>query len=349
MKLLAGLALASMAVAAPLVDKRAPTPLDVKLELEGNSRVKAVITNHGKNNLKLLKVGTFLDSAPVERAQVFSAEKTVPFDGVRIALDTQHLDDGAFQRIPSGESYQVSFDIAEFHDLSAGGKFSILSSGVLSFAEENSTELVGSVPFYSNQLDAEVDGPSAFSVHAAFHQKRTQLQNDCTGDKLAATQAALSRCAELASAAQEAAANGPADKLEEYFKSSSSQTRSTVSDVFSRIAAECGSTNGGVSRYYCSDVYGACQNGVLAYTVPGASYMAYCDLYFERLPASTSNCHGQDQAGTNLHEMTHLNEMKGTLDYGGYGYNFVQSLSAEQNINHADTYTLFANAVSLGC
>ncbi|KAF4962730.1 hypothetical protein FSARC_9212 [Fusarium sarcochroum] len=75
MKLLAGLALASMAVAAPLVDKRAPTPLNVELQLEGNSKVKAVITNNGKNNLKLLKVGTFLDTAPVERAQVFSAGK----------------------------------------------------------------------------------------------------------------------------------------------------------------------------------------------------------------------------------------------------------------------------------
>jgi deuterolysin len=82
MKLLAGLALASMAIAAPLVDKRAPTPLNVELKMQGNSKVKAVITNNGKSNLKLLKVGTFLDTAPVERAQVFSAGKT--------SLDVRH-------------------------------------------------------------------------------------------------------------------------------------------------------------------------------------------------------------------------------------------------------------------
>jgi deuterolysin len=277
------------------------------------------------------------------------AEKSVPFDGVRISLDTSVLDDTAFQSIPSGESYEVSFDIAEFHDLSAGGKFSVLSSGALSFATENSTELVGSVPFYSNRLDAEVDGPQAFSVRTAFHQKRTNVQSDCSGNKLAATQAALANCARQASLAQQAASNGPAEKMEEYFKASDPATRSTVADVFSRIAAECGSTNAGDSRYYCSDVYNSCQNGVLAYTLPGGSYMAYCDLYFDRLPATTTNCHGQDQGNTNLHEMTHLNQIKGTSDFGGYGYNFLRSLTAEQNINHADTYALFANAVALGC
>ncbi|KAF4435381.1 hypothetical protein F53441_13534 [Fusarium austroafricanum] len=349
MKLLAGLALASMAVAAPLADKRAPTPLNVELKMEGNSKVKAVITNNGKSNLKLLKVGTFLDTAPVERAQVFSAEKkTVPFDGVRIALDTTRLDDTAFQSIPSGKTHEFEFDIAEFHDLSAGGKFSILSSGALSFAEENSTELIGSVPFYSNRLEAEVDGPKAFTVKTAFHNKRAQVQSDCSGNKLQATQQALSNCARQASAAQEAASNGAAEKMEEYFKASDAQTRSTVSDVFSKIAAECGSTNQG-TRYYCTDVYGACKNGVLAYTVPTGNYMAYCDLYFERLPATTQQCHAQDQGNTNLHEMTHLTQIKGTSDFGGYGYNFIKSLSAEQNINHADTYALFANAISLGC
>lgn len=60
-------ALATAAMAAP---SKAPTPLDVKLERSGNSEVKAVITNVGKNNLKLLKSGTFLDTAAVEKATV---------------------------------------------------------------------------------------------------------------------------------------------------------------------------------------------------------------------------------------------------------------------------------------
>ncbi|KND86969.1 Neutral protease 2 [Tolypocladium ophioglossoides CBS 100239] len=77
--------------------------------------------------------------------------------------------------------------------------------------------------------------------------------------------------------------------------------------------------------------------------------MVYCPLYFQDLPALTNRCHAQDQAGTNIHEATHLSQIKGTEDYGGYGYNFVRSLSGAQNLNHADTYALFANAIQLGC
>lgn len=41
--------------------------------------------------------------------------------------------------------------------------------------------------------------------------------------------------------------------------------------------------------------------------------------------------------------MTHLREIKETTDYGVYGYEAVRALTAEQNLNHADTYAMFAN------
>ena len=235
------------------------------------------------------------------------------------------------------------------HDLSTGGNFSILASGALSFAEDNSNELIGSVPYESNTIDTEVDGDKAASVRVAFHEKRTKVQSDCTGTKLSITRTALSNCARLAQKAQTAAASGPAAKMTEYFKSADSNTRNTVAGVFGRVASECSSTNSGVSKYYCTDVYNSCQQGVLAYTLPSGSFMAYCDLYFNQLTALTGQCHAQDQATTNIHEATHLTQIKGTSDYGGYGYNFVRSLTAAQNLNHADTYALFANAINVGC
>lgn len=71
MKVIAGLmALASLAAAAPSVEKRAPSPLDLKLEMVGNSEIKATFTNNGKNNIKVLKTGSILDSAAVEKAKV---------------------------------------------------------------------------------------------------------------------------------------------------------------------------------------------------------------------------------------------------------------------------------------
>lgn len=46
--------------------------------------------------------------------------------------------------------------------------------------------------------------------------------------------------------------------------------------------------------------------------------------------------------------MTHLTFIKGTLDWGVYGYTGIKALTAAQNYNHADTYCLFANSVNIG-
>ncbi|KAL7787870.1 Deuterolysin metalloprotease family domain-containing protein [Trichoderma ceciliae] len=347
MKFVAGLlALAALATAAP---GKAPTPLDIKLESAGNAEIKAVITNTGKNNLRIFKTGTILDSSAVEKVKISSGEHIVAFDGIRQRVSTQNLGEDAFQSIPAGGSIEVTFDIAEAHDLSVGGKYDIQSAGAFSFAQDGSTELAGSVPFETNKIEVDIDGEAASARHLAFHAKRTRVQSDCTGSKLSATQAALRNCASVAKLAQDAAASGPAAKVTEYFKSSSSSVRSTVSGVFSRIASECGSTNGGSSTYYCSDVLDGCQSGVLAYTQPQLSLMVYCNLFFTALPALSRSCHAQDQSNTVLHEGTHLTQVKGTEDYNGYGYNFVRSLSAAQNLNHADTYALFANAIYAGC
>lgn len=177
------------------------------------------------------------------------------------------------------------------------------------------------------------------------------MQSDCTGTRLTATRNSLTACRQLAAAASSAAASGAAAKVTEYFKSSTTATRSSVSAVFARVAAECGaSPSGGVSRQYCSDVYGACSNGVLAYTLPSQSYMVNCPLYFSDLSALSRTCHAQDQATTTLHETTHLTQIAGTTDQNGcYGYSCVRSLTAAQNLRHADTFALFANAIYAGC
>jgi deuterolysin len=137
--------------------------------------------------------------------------------------------------------------------------------------------------------------------------------------------------------------------VQEYFKSSSSSTRTKVANVFAKIVSECGNTTSGFSRYHCADVYDSCGSGVLAYTLPSSSLMVNCPLYFSGLSALSKTCHAQDQATTTLHEMTHLSEIKGTTDFGVYGYKAIRGLSAAQNLNHADTYTLYANALFAGC
>jgi deuterolysin len=260
------------------------------------------------------------------------------------------LSDAAFERIPAGQSIKVTFNVGEVHDLSSGGTFDILSSGVMQYASDADNTLIGSLQYHSNTISTSINGAEAASMLRSFRHtddKRTTVQTDCTGQKLSVTQAALSNCAKLASAARSAASSNDA-KMKEYFKDASESTKSTVADVFGKVATECGSTSGGASRYYCTDVDNGCQPGVLAYTVPSQSFQAYCDLYFDELPDLTSQCHAQDQATTNLHETTHLSEIKGTDDLG-YGYANAMKLDTDGALNNADTYALFANAIYAQC
>jgi deuterolysin len=230
----------------------------------------------------------------------------------------------------------------------------VATSGFIPYATGNSTVLSSTpLAFSSNTLTAKVDGAAAAIVRREFHAlaQRQVVQSDCTGTRLTATRTALTECRQLAAAASQAAASGPAAKMTEYFKSSSTATRNTVAGVFAKVASECGaSPSGGVSRLYCSDVYQSCSSGVLAYTLPSQSYMVNCNLYYSALSSLSRTCHDQDQATTTLHETTHLSQIAGTTDQGGcYGYNCVKSLSAAQNLKHADTYALFANAIYVGC
>ncbi|KAI0397188.1 neutral protease [Xylariaceae sp. FL0594] len=336
-------ALASVASAASISIPKASqaSPLDVRIKMVSNTGIKATITNTGSEDLKVFKTGTFLDKAPTEKVRVAQGNSSVPFSGVRQRVKKTGLKDSAFQLIPAGKTVEAEFDAAELHDLSAGGAFDLHSRGTLHYAKAGSNDLTGFVPYKSNLISTTVDGANASKVFKNFHASRRQaVQDDCTGDEQSATESAIEACADLASKAAEVAGSDD-DKLAEYFKNADSDTRSTVVGVFDAVASECGSTSSG-APYYCSDVYNSCSDGVIAYTLPTEGYMVNCPIFFSDLQASNSQCHAQDQQSTVVHETTHLSSVKGTDDYGGYGYDFVQSLSAEENLNHADTYALFA-------
>ncbi|PQK14292.1 hypothetical protein BB8028_0004g12220 [Beauveria bassiana] len=342
-------ALTYVATAAPSAARSA---LDVKIESAGNSgQVKATITKTGKDNLKIFRHGTIFDNAHTEKAAIEANGSNVEFQGLRLRLSTDNLTDFDFQKIDAGQSVEVSFHLAETHDLSAGGKYSLSSTGVLSYANEAGDKLIGFVSYASNAIEAEVDGAVAQIIHSAIqarHEKRTHVQSDCTGRRQTGTIHALRNCASLSNKAAQAAKSGSAAKVEEYFKSSSASTRSAIVNVFNKVAQECGSTSGGASRYYCTDQFDGCGSRVLAYTQPSRSLQVYCDLYWDDLPAIASGCHRQDQATTTLHETTHLREVAGTAD-NGYGYDNIRKLTTAQSLNNADSYAMFANAIYAGC
>jgi deuterolysin len=185
-----------------------------------------------------------------------------------------------------------------------------------------------------------IDGAQAATVAKAI-VKRTTIGSSCTGSKLSTVRTALSNCARLATAAASAASSGT--KLTTYFKTTSSA--STISARLRAVSSDCsGATSKTTTN--CNDPYSGCSSNVLAYTVPSASFITYCPIFFSALPALASQCHGQDQATTVLHEETHANSVysPGTDDLG-YGYAAATKLSANQALNNADSYALYANGM----
>lgn len=75
MKFLTGLSLVASALAIPTEVTRRDNPLKVEIESVGNSAVKAVVTNTGSEPIKLMKTGSILDKAAVEKAEIFSGGK----------------------------------------------------------------------------------------------------------------------------------------------------------------------------------------------------------------------------------------------------------------------------------
>ncbi|KAF2017969.1 metallo proteinase [Aaosphaeria arxii CBS 175.79] len=340
---------ASLAGAVSIDLAQRDSPLEVQLSAVGNTAVKASITNKGASPLRVFKTGSILDDNAVEKVKVYQGDVLIPFEGVRLYVSTSSLDDTAFQTLAPGATLEKDFDIAHAHDVSAGGLYDIALNSALTYSSTDSNDLIGTVPIQSPVLTMTVDGAEASLTRAAFHAKtkRALLQADCTGAQRESLLKAFPICASRAAAASSAALTNAA-KVKEYFKSDSTSVRNTVSGVFDKIAAECKDSTSGVSKQYCTDRDNNCQGGVIAYTYPARSYVVYCTGYFTRIVERSSECHHDDQPFVTMHEFTHLREIKGTDDYGVYGYAGVLKLSATQNLNHADTYALFSNAIDVG-
>lgn len=116
--------LATLAQGAAVMSKR-DIPLDVKIQVVNNSEVKASITNSGSSSIKVVKTGSILDSADVEKSVIMAGENKVAFDGIRYQVATAGLPAEAFQIIEAGETIEVSFNVASTHDFAQGGDFDI--------------------------------------------------------------------------------------------------------------------------------------------------------------------------------------------------------------------------------
>uniref|UniRef100_L2FA48 deuterolysin n=1 Tax=Colletotrichum fructicola (strain Nara gc5) TaxID=1213859 RepID=L2FA48_COLFN len=328
--------------------RRDASPLDVKIEQVGNSELKATITNTGSSPLRVLKTGSILDDTPVERAQFTTAStegvNRVAFNGIRVYVRDTNLPDSAFKTIGAGEKVEVQWDPAKVHDLSTGGEFNVSSVGSLRYAKEGSNDIAGQIVYDSGVLTAKVDGVKAAEVHAAFHQslaaKRANVQNDCTGSKKTAIIKGLAEGQKL----DGGQGRYPRGAVADYLGSSTADAKMYCSDVGNFCAnAAAYAQASHLELFFLND---ASTNKL---SQPGLDgYIVLCENSFE-VPVSGAGCRGMDLAYLMIHEATHLSEI-GATDDVCYGYEgCVDTISASQSLNNADTFAMYASGIKNSC
>ncbi|WEW60289.1 ammonium transporter [Emydomyces testavorans] len=328
---------------------RTESGLDVQLTAMGNTRLKAVITNKGNQQLNLLKYNTFLDEAPIPKVGIYKDGQPVKFEGMLQRILMSDLPESVFVPLAPGETIEKEFDIASTSDLAMGGAFTVSSEGLIAFAEGNGTTLTGAMAYKTNTLNLDVDGAQAAQVAKAIQpiSQRTNIQSDCTGDQARAVRTALQNSARLSQQSAQAARSN-SRKVQEYFRRNDQQTVRTVAARFEAVSRESSSTNGGRTKYFCVDHNRGCRPNVLAYTYPSRNEVTSCPSFYQ-LPPLTNRCHGQDQATTVLHEFTHCPGVYSPFcEDHAYGYANIMRLTPERAIQNADTYSLFANSVHVG-
>ncbi|KAM5344101.1 hypothetical protein ACJ41O_012638 [Fusarium nematophilum] len=359
--LLAALATPVAASAAP---PEPPTfPLAITLTQKDHTRVEATVHNDGKDDIKVLKVGTFLSDAPFKKADVFSQRDPAKFMGIVGKIDFGLLRDSDFIKIPSGKSIKVDFDLAETNDLSAGGLFTVHMSGWLPyshgadhwFQRDHLTQ--GRVRFESNKLVISVNGDRAERSRMEFFEKHAKPTEPCKGKNAGIIEESLSACFRLARAAADLAIGGNEWRMKEAFGSADEDVRRQAAKVFSDVSQRCKDERDQGFKFHCSDFWGACMTSIEAYTYPLTGNIVYCPQFFKR-PGFPFKCHEHktpgkpnwhfNRVGTTIHEVTHLSSQSQVTDHE-YGVTDLFTLDPLMSLKNADNYELFATHYELNC
>ncbi|KAI0092870.1 Metalloprotease [Irpex rosettiformis] len=306
-------------------------------------KVTAAVTNTGSEAIKVLKYGTVLDGNMPTRSFTVSKDGVLAdFVGIKLSVDMNEIGEEAFVTIPAGETVTVDHEVAPLYN------FESLGTGMYTFEPVTTFQIIGD--------DAK---PNAFEVSAASFKVDVKhdvaarelkvldkrAKNACTSSSYTSfISSSYSEGKTLASIASSyVASNGANSLFKSYFGSTST---STVRNVLNNVANE----NSSSRTLNCSDPYGACTSGVIAYTVISTTNVYFCSLFYSEVTTSklcsgTSVASRNIRGGTVLHELTHATS--GTVDVG-YGCSYDQSLgssSPSQAAKNADNYNCFATQV----
>ncbi|KAK6854266.1 hypothetical protein PG995_009359 [Apiospora arundinis] len=362
-------ALASLAAAnlvnAHVIEKRAPSPLEVKLTTPTGdvAEIVATITNVGAEDLNLLAVGTILDTKlPIERLAVSNEAVLTTFLLEKVLRSHPRVSISVWSTKHSRASTSSCSRLAPRSRPSSTAPACTASTrpgptpsrprACSPTPPASSTQLSGSAAYQSNALRLAVTSAPRPAQVLSRLDRRALLQPGCSATEEADMRESLSNCQKLALAAAADAADPASKRFVEYFKSNASETRRTVVNRLTAVAGECGTADSGAARLFCYDYYNVCEvyGPLVAYSISsGPDTMVVCPLFWER-PGLTKECHRQDHATTILHETTHQASVYSpkTNDYA-YSYDNITKLEPSRALLNADQYSLYANAVHLNC
>ncbi|KAL2673587.1 hypothetical protein Neosp_012029 [[Neocosmospora] mangrovei] len=346
-----------------------PIPLDIVLKRvrEGKFEFEATIYNHNVESIKVLNYATFLHKgAPVKRAEIFTRGKRVSFLGMVPKIDYTRLKRWHFTTIPSGKTIRVKFDVAQNYDLTGGGEHTIQMLGALPFAQIKGRHIAGFIPYQSNTVKFNVNGEAAGSVRAKYLRDRRRIRREnCKGGRVPRMRESLSHCVQMSLAAQEAALNGPAWRMEEAFGFADVPIRQHVAKIFSDTAEKCRNDSTRIHEF-CREYYRDCVSNdriLMAYLREPSLQIGYCDPFFD-LSVLPKRCYVYDRpdawgwfpsrASTVIQKTVHSNLRKagipGNMSLDAEpGLPRILALDRNSSLQSPDNYELFATHVKLGC
>lgn len=257
---------------------------------------------------------------------------------MHITVSDSDLPESAFVTLPAGGSINVNFDVAEVHDLSAGGDYAVRIAGSIPYTTDNGRTLTGAAKYDAGEiLSMAVDGEQALQARLSNIAQRSEAV-PCTSAETSSLSTAKTNCGAIAAAGPGGLTNA---RMDTWFHDHSTATVNTVKGVYNAAASGCSTT------IQCStSTYKACADGAIAYTRQGDGIYT-CPVFFKAAASSSTACHGtQTQGNVLLHESTHLKA--GTVD-NAYGYDNCIALTTSKALKNADTYARLGQDIFGGC
>ncbi|TFK96912.1 Deuterolysin metalloprotease family-domain-containing protein [Pterulicium gracile] len=349
---LATLALVAGALATPV--KRASglvvsvTASNVNVASIADVAITAKIENTGAEDLRILNFATIFDAQRPTRSFTVikegEGEEHVKFIGVSLNVDLTQVDESAFTVIPAGESITVEHtNLADLYDFEAAGTGAYTFEPVTIFQIEDGNSLApvdNLVTLESTSNTVTIDITSDVKRREVANEKRATISCTNTSQR-AQIQSSYTEAKSLATISANWISSNSGNALYSAYFGTNSAT--TVRSRFTAIANENSSTR----TLNCSDPYGVCTGGVIAYMLIATTNIYFCSIFYNHLPhprlcSGTTVAQRNLRGGTTLHELSHA--VASTTDVT-YGCAANQALSVANKLRNADNYNCFAAQV----